>query len=360
MITHGSFHALVDQDAATEMLLEWMAAHAFAGALLLGTLYGTLVAIAPDHLGTIITLAIASDDIEAMRVGTVWGLTHSAGMGVIVLCLSGLERAVGLSLDGFGTYSEYAVGLSLILCSLYFILKESQYIKENDDGTQTILSCDCCSKSAPKPTRQVPIEATSSSSAPAPPGMDLGLPPPPPQSEGHPVRSSKRSLGRPQKRKGVAFCEPFVGKEGEGCCCSEGGDPEACLKAAPKSADPESRSEVATWDSRDVNGAVMGTIQGLCCPMTLAGTTFAGMLDTPQLYAAFGVAFVVSSCAVTAGIALLWSRLFRTGSAWLAPKPIYRITCAANLLLGIVWVVANAAGTLERLDWTDHLFRQDS
>lgn len=201
-------------------------------------------------------------------------------------------------------YSDYAIGVSMVLCALYFVAREDFYIRQNLDGTETIVACDCCP----------------------------------------PVSARPRTK---QKRRGKDLCQAFdQGKNG---------DEEALPPPPPPIAHGHGLFDRSY---RDVNSAIMGTIQGICCPMTLVGTTFAGFLSTPVRCAVFGFSFLVWSMFGTGALAVMWSRITRTGASWLSPRTVYRSTCVVTLLLGVVWILANATGRLDSLEWTSKIFVQ--
>lgn len=306
--------------ASFEQLL---ATHAVVGALILGALYGVLVAIAPDHIGTMFTLTVASDDASAFRVGAVWGFTHAAGMALIILALSGVEKVSGLSGgEKFEVFSEYAVGFSMMACALYFIIREDHYIKDNHDGTQSVRACECCHSSV-TPTK-VPRRRKFCDAYQYGDAVDPDVPP-------DSARASTNDT-----------------ESGEEVPPSEEGLPSNPVSAA---------RPWLSWSPREVNGAIMGAVQGMCCPMSLVGTTFAGFLSTPERCAVFGLGFLVCSTASTGAMAMILSWLGRRGSFWLSPQTIYRATCAFTMTLGAVWIMANATGHLHTLDWTDRLLQ---
>lgn len=263
-----------------EAIADWVHGHDVAGALLLGSSYGLLRALPPDHVCTIVTLSAASDDVAALRVGTAWGLSHAAAAGLVILGLGVAEYVSGVHW-GCEALSESTVGIAMILCAAYFATREDDYIKENPDGTQTVLACDCCASS------HAGHKHGTGGSA---------------ESPGPAASSSSRT-------------EHVTGTQGG--------------------------LQLFGWGDRDVSGAVMGAIQGACCPMTFAGTAFVGFLSTPARCAAFGMAFLVCTTASTGLLALLCSRLTREGCSWLAPKTVYRATCALTVILGTACIMAD-------------------
>lgn len=441
---------------AQEVALAVGATSSIFVALLLGSLYGSLVALAPDHLGTVMTLSAGSTDVEAFRVGGAWGLGHSVGMGLVFMAFFVVEKVFGLSSEGWEDYSDYAVGLSMVLCALYFIIREDQYIKENADGTQTLVACECC---APVQFVQKPEVCVFVGTPPAlnystfgqgaqrfnprinngfgqgvqsfnprlnsqgaqiftpkvsgglgrsftavpksQPGKGLNssratnsrladvdlegtnVPPPPfpedwsdapgPQEGGSSAGEDRKKP--PARLVAAASSAAEGGKMGTPTVClpvntkdsgklrkkqdqsKQGGD-KALGSDAPAALTCPDRGgglELFGWSHRDVNGAVVGTVQGFCCPMCLVGASFASVLNTPARCAAFVVAFVVTSMLVTGLLAMVWSRIARSGSHWVSSKTIYRGTCTFTLCLGVVWIIANSIGEMDMLEWTKHL-----
>lgn len=474
---------------AEEVALALGSTTSFPAAILLGCLYGSLVALAPDHLGTVMTLSAGSTDAEAFRVGGAWGLGHSAGMGLVFMTFYAVEHVFGLSSEGWETYSDYAVGVSMILCALYFIVREKQYIKENADGTQTLVACDCCApiQLAPKPELCVRVgtpparnyntfgqgvqsfnprvksafgqgvqsynprlnsgfgqgvqifspkvsgglgqsfapkfssvskgsQGSSSKdrgqSGKSAKGLsssrttstqlsdDVDLeegdekPSTPPRAEEPPASPLPRGGGPsagggrknpPLPTAAAASSAAEGGKTGRATMCFPVGtkdsgtlikkkgqrdSPASDVERGPKQGGDEVMGSDAPaaltcpnaagmqlfgWSHRDVNGAIVGTVQGFCCPMCLVGASFASVLNTPARCAVFVVAFVVMSVIVTGLLALVWSRIARSGSHWVSSKIVYRATCTFTLCLGVVWIIANYLGEVNLLEWTKHL-----
>lgn len=260
---------------------------------LLGSVYAAVTVLAPDHMGTLIMLSAASDDHSALRVGAIFGFCHSLGTGLILVLVFFLDYAFSLSSKRWEDFSDYAVGFSMILCALYFFMRENHYIRENADGTQTVISCECC---------------TSASEAPALAGV-----------------------GEQRRRADHVLADA----------------------SAPSSASRSGAAEhFFAWSGREVNGAVWGTVQGLCCPVSLVGTTFAGAVDTPLGCAAFVVAFVGLTTTGMAVLAMGWSRLSSGGGSLLPPRAVFRATCTFTMFLGLAWIAAKAVGGIDSLEWT--------
>lgn len=298
-------------------------------AFLLGCLYGILVALAPDHLGTVMTLSAATGDKGAFRVGAVWGLGHAAGMGLILAFFFFIERVCGLSSEGWDVYGDYAVGLSMIACAAYFMARESHYVKENSDGTQMLASCSCCAYGSMPHSNAPSLSETK----------------------------GKRGRGKHAKK----FCNSFKQDGCNDCIDDSRNDMEAVVvpssltaESSPPVPPPRGTTEEHFFalTLRDLHGAILGIVQGFCCPMTFVGASFTQDINTMMRSLIFLLGFIFMSVVVTGVLAMGWSRLTRSGGSVLPPKVAYRTTCTFTLLLGAVWILASASGELEHLEWT--------
>lgn len=332
-------------------VVTWVTAHSsVVGALLLGTLYGSLVAVAPDHLGTVMTLSAGSTDTEAMRVGAAWGLGHSIGMGLIFLAFFFMERVFGRAIADWDSHSDYVVGVSMILCALYFAYKENEYIIKNDDSTETIASCPCCAPVVLKkeqPAVCVPLGQKY-------PNYNSTTGFRPNAGSGVSMRFGPGITSRSDMETGVNMLAP---QQSSRSSSTRSGSAVTGIHPEKLCADKNGGWTWWMWNHRDMKGAVIGVVQGFCCPMCLVGASFANVLSTLPGCAAFVAAFVFSSMVVTGLLALLWSRISRSGSKWLAPKLVYRATCAFTLTLGVGWIWLNALGALDLLEWTERIER---
>lgn len=315
-MTRYAYLPLDASEVHGQAMLQLLAGVPICGAFFWGAFYGMLVAFSPDHLGTLLTLSVASDNVSAFRVGAAWGLGHAAGAGLVLLLLFSVEYASGLSGKTWEQLSEYAIGISMIACAIYFVLRESDYIVEAADGGHFIRSCDCC---------------------------------PPTKEEGDAPALQQRS---PRKRRQSKFCDTFGKKE----LGVEG----TSSTVVPVPHSHAGAHQLLSWTGRDVKGAVIGVIQGFCCPMSLVGTTFTGLLGTPTVCAMFVASFLLVSTVGTGLLTMGWSSLTRSGGTWLPPRAVYRATCASTLMLGVVWIVANAMGRLDVLEWTERLMHHTS
>lgn len=294
---HELLQRAAQQCTKAESVRDWMHEHDVVAAFVLGSLYGLLIALPPSHLCTILTLTVASDDVGAFRVGAVWGLSHATTTGLIIFGLGLAEYFSGEKWEGWETLSEYAAGMAMILCGVYFLVQEGHYIREDADGAQIVLECEC--HTHPHAAHDLGTAGGAEPSRPA---------------------ASSRSSG------------------------------------VERAADAGRDVNSAAPRVRDVGGAIMGAVQGAACPLNLVAAAFVGYLSTPARCAAFGVAFLVCSTLSTGVLSLLCSRLTREGGSWLKPKTIYRSMCGLSMLLGTVIILANVVGLdLSGLEWTDNL-----
>merc|ERR550532_2381514 len=89
------------------------------------------------------TLSTVTSSTRAFKVGACWGLGHSIGMTLVAVLFVVLHRVVHLSVDAWEYYGNYCVGGSMIICALYFIVREPMLLKKQADGTYTAQPCAC-------------------------------------------------------------------------------------------------------------------------------------------------------------------------------------------------------------------------
>jgi len=87
----------------------------FATGLLAGSLH---VVTGPDHLAALAPLAV-DDTKRAARVGAIWGLGH--GLGVCAVGSIGIFAAQALDVNLVSSWSEFLVGLVLVLVGVWAI-----------------------------------------------------------------------------------------------------------------------------------------------------------------------------------------------------------------------------------------------
>merc|ERR1719343_713717 len=97
-----------------------------------GLCFGVLHVIAPDRLGTIMTLSSATTKGNAFAVGAACGLGHSFGLVFVAVAFLSLRSAVTFNVEAWEYYGNYLSGASMILCALYFIMRETKFLEQNE------------------------------------------------------------------------------------------------------------------------------------------------------------------------------------------------------------------------------------
>lgn len=261
----------------------------------MGFLCGSLHALGPDHLATLVTFSALMPPLTAARVGASWGLGHCFGVVMIGFLIYVASNIPGVDLRGYETIGDYVIGASMIMVALYFMCQEDKYISVDGDGEQTVNSCPCCS-----------------------------LPPV------DPTDHKKKLCG--------TYSDKSHSDEEESLEVSE---------TAPLIVKDE-------MQDRDKKSAVVGFLQGMCCPMGLVQVTYlAGKsaLDT----AIFIFVCVVVSIVGTAVVAALWASLTRStvGKA-VSPRFVYRTSCFLAFSCGTLWIVANFFHFLDKVNYAEH------
>mmetsp|Transcript_171240 Transcript_171240/g.549035 ORF Transcript_171240/g.549035 Transcript_171240/m.549035 type:complete len:396 (-) Transcript_171240:76-1263(-) len=331
----------------------------------LGLTYGFMHIIGPDHLGTLMSLSAASTPRRAFTVGAAWSLGHCVGMVAIALFLVALQKATAIDVEAWEHFGDYIIGFSMIVCGMYFVIREDQYLQEAEDGSVSLRSCECCH------------QGPSSYGA-----MNEHL------DEKLPARPPKKSGRKPGKLQACAsyrnssFCgdencpdEPHkhehTQERDDGCPGDSTTDGEvasgqeegvapsrATSRAAieapelPVAAPGQDAKEATT--SQSYAGALLGVFQGMCCPMGLVGITFIASLPATGILT-FLLSFLLVSALGTGLIAYIWAMMMRAKACTsVSSKAMYRSSCYFTVALGIAWVVANACGVLESLNYAEH------
>lgn len=333
--------------------------------IVLGILLGLLL-IGPDHLGTLMALSTLTTGSASFKVGFAWGIGHSMGM-LLIAPLFFLLRVLSskkfdISLKQWEYYGDYFIGASMVLVAVYFVVYESRYLEKQEDGSYRAKSCGC-----------------------------------------HPTAASHEADVKADRTK--HFCASF-GKQVSGKCCTGNrgkscspecqvppGDahrcPEADLNGAsdggdmikedtpllPNSGNTEALDKghrhVASestgyWAEfvsvRDLQGAILGTMQGLCCPMGLASVGFMGRMTvatSPMMLLVFAGVFVLASGIGSGVITLGWGAITSRGSGdCISPRTMYMASCIATFFLGMLWITANACGVLENINFGDKIHQR--
>mmetsp|Transcript_98903 Transcript_98903/g.308191 ORF Transcript_98903/g.308191 Transcript_98903/m.308191 type:complete len:363 (-) Transcript_98903:129-1217(-) len=341
------------------------------GALLLGLIYGFVHVIGPDHLGTLMTLSSVTSPTKAFRVGAAWGLGHSVGMVLVAAIFLLAHRLIAIDMDSWEHYGNYFIGASMMACALYFIAYESTFLKTQADGSVVPQACACHGPQRPAdatPAAEEDLELKGT--PPPPPPPDVPSPPPSPGAYGttdrgrRPGRFAARGFQRGKDAEGC--CLPC--KDGTGACATKQA---ACAQEAPAREEALERQPLLTaeeatdprqqswwrraWAERDAKGALLGVFQGLCCPLGMLGVSFLANLPGTGI-AAFLVIFMFISAFGTASLAVAWATITAYGlGTRVSPQIVYRASCGFTLVLGLVWIVANHYGSLDKIDYAESL-----
>jgi len=263
-----------------------------------------------------------------------------------------LAPAASESVDAWEHVGNYFIGLSMILCALYFFIKESSFLQQNPDGTFVAQPCACHGSTA------VPTADSRCRSSDA-------------QRRGRRKARLCASYGQAGEDGGrcAQSCPcPARSASGSEDVCPSGSD-EDCegQPLLPKSSvkgDPSSRAQdggMRNWcqqlfsTERGIKGAVLGVFQGACCPLGMVGISFLANLTIIGILG-FLVIFMCVSALGTASLAAAWAHLTARGlGSWIPPRAAYRASCSFTLCLGVAWVMANYYQALGRLDYTEGL-----
>jgi len=216
-------------------------------ALRLGVLCGVVHVIAPDHLGTLITMSALCTQREAFYIGACWGIGHSVGTILICAVFMALKAFAVSGIDAYEHYGEYFIGASMVFCALYFAFKEHKYLKKQEDGSVAAVGCSC---------HRFGFQAKSN-----PGTFDLDANP-------------------------DMICMPCTGSE----------------MFLPSICNADTSLEMGDFgdtfytralpSSRDTQGACIGLLQGICCPTGLVGISFVARMANSTEIAVFLTAFV--------------------------------------------------------------------
>jgi len=270
----------------------------------MGLVCGLLQAVGPDHLVTLITLSTLMQPWPATKVGAAWGLGHSCGVVGIAGIVLGLGQILPHSVTfQWEYYGDYVIGGSMIAVGLYFLLQESSYLEMEADGKIVVKRCACHGRTM--------------------------------------VKKSKKG-----------FCSDYMAPA------------PVCSEADQEQADEQSplipqEAEAAEPGDRSVQGAVVGFIQGMCCPM---GLVMLSCLpgQSPVEAILFVFTAIVSSILGTAAIACVWAYLTTSELASnVNPRVVYRGSCLLALALGIVWMVLNYYHVLDKFNYAEQGHESD-
>lgn len=293
---------------------------------LLGWLVGALIPVEPDHLCALIALnAGTRQPWPAFCNGALWGLGHSLGMLVFCVVFLPLESLVNIEVWEY--FGSYVAGALLVAIGLYFMYNESRYVETTHDGSSAPKQDACCS---------------------CVPGLTNGAP----HVHGlHPHHGSCGTSDCDMPHEHVPY-EPD----------EESLDSEKAplLQAREKNALPENR-KLSTRFWEDSKGALVGALQGLCCPSCIAGLAFVGQMgaqhpsgvDTAGFLTICFASIVFCSGFLSVATVVLGGYC---GSYWsLSTRTLYRSACVFSCIAGFTWIGLNACGKLHVIDYTHSL-----
>lgn len=263
--------------------------------ILLGCLMGCLNTLAPDHIGTLIALTAG---VSSLGRAFFLGCCWGVGhsAGMVLTFIFCIVLHSAVNIEVWENVGNYCAGFLMICIGIYFLTFEETYLEKKQDGSYVATPCSCHDHAAP---HQGSLE---SQDVPA---------------TGHASTT------------------------------------EVCEESAPLL-----RPRVALY-GREIKGAILGILHGMCCPSCLLGVGFAGRLTTdtygPSLVAAFVTVFLLASALGTGTFAVGWTMLATQGAnSFLSPRIVYRASCGLCFAVGICWIVANYAGAIHFLDFADH------
>eukprot|EP00928_Gymnodinium_smaydae_P028646 TRINITY_DN2179_c0_g2_i1.p1 TRINITY_DN2179_c0_g2~~TRINITY_DN2179_c0_g2_i1.p1 ORF type:complete len:344 (-),score=45.76 TRINITY_DN2179_c0_g2_i1:1024-2055(-) len=312
-------------------------ASASIGTAATGALAGCLHAVlAPDHLGTIVTLS-ACQGPQAFWLGIRWAAGHLTGMCVIGITLSFVRSTSGAAWDLYEHIMDYAVGFMLVAFGCYFMARADCYF-----GPAWIPKASGC--------------ACHPNLVPSKPEL--------------PLRTK-------------ALCSGFGAARRASSPCRDHCDHHACGMADVAStrltsADIEEsqpllrRSEphldAATTDVcrdgglelRGVGASLAGLVQGVACPAGLFGTTLLKSYPFDQMII-FVSAFFIATALSMGTLAMTYGTLTnRCLSSTKLLACAYYASCGLSIVVGVTWVALAASGNLDTMLGHTHSHEPDT
>jgi len=292
----------------------------------MGLLYGLVHTVSPDHLGTLMTLSAVTSSQSAFKAGAAWGLGHSFGTVIVAGICIALHHFVKFDMELWEHFGNYIIGVSMVLCGLYFILREDSFLKEEADGTVVPQPCACQGHAVTGPRAQPRV---------------------------------CRPVHHRRAEKSGKFCASFCTTS---CCDDCESVHEVEVPPPPLETDPllpvpeaSAQAKVAEQEGRGWKGAMLGVCQGICCPVGMVGVTFLASLPA-QGVVAFLIIVMTLVPSGTATLAAGWAFFTSKGLARnVSTRTLYRASCGFTLSLGVSWLVANCLGGISKLDYTEGL-----
>jgi len=263
-----------------------------------GLIFSVLHIIGPQNLGTIMTLSSVTTRNTAFSVGAACGFGHSFGMVFIAILILSARSVFTVDAEAWEHYGNYLIGASLVVCAVYFMMQETKFLVQREDGSYDVQPCDC-----------------------------------------HGSHGSHDTTA-PEKAAGSRPASTLAG-EGEKACHS------------PVSEQHDAALHHENKDSRNALGALIGMLQGTCCPLVMVGVSFVATLHGSGI-AVFLITFMTLTALGTAFLAMSWAWATNAGlCGGLSSKIAYRVSCSCTLALGIGWVIANHFDALDNLNYAE-------
>jgi len=319
---------LLHEDAAGKMSSFW--SHPVALAVLLG-----LLLIGPDQLGSLVTLCALTPGVTSFKVGFSWGLGHSIGMLAICPVFFHLREVSAHNLNNLLAKWEYCgnyfVGISMVVLAVDCLVYESWYRKQIEEIVGELKNSACCCQ---RRQRRLKYSAPATQ-------FDVAE-----DSEEEPVGETQFPV-QSIKQLETDLIRNFGSQDVQ--------------QAVEKTAQSD-KMEVSLFcpsllsKHRHYQAAVVGILQGICCPMAITGillmnrTSMGSSILTRSIFAS---AFVLVSSIGAGVMALGWGEL----STWMAsshfalPRTVHRLSCVVTFLLGLCSIVVNASGAPHSIDW---------
>lgn len=312
--------------------------------VVLGLILG-LVLIGPDHLGTLMALSTLTSGYESFKVGFSWGFGHSLGMILVCplffLVRDGAKR-LHISMERWEYFGDYFIGASMICVASYFVIYESRYIEKQEDGTYKALGCSCnCDDASCNDGKA----STAEGAAAQQPDKFCG--------------AYGKSAPKPRAKKVRSFAKEVPSLEGPS---SEQQQLPASSEGDSSDCGEDKHDHSACMSGRSLQSLAIGSIQGLCCPMGIAGMGFLAhmsIIASPTKLTIFAVTMVLASSIGSGAIAYGWGALTTHGAGgWMSARAIYRASCLLTFVLGVGWVLANATGVLDSINFAESMVHQ--
>jgi len=258
-----------------------------------GMIFSLLHIVGPQHIGALMTLSSVTTKGTAFTVGAACGLGHTFGMIFVALVALSVHSVATVDTEAWEYYGNYLIGVSLILCALYLMIRETVFLEQ---------PCACHSGQHTTPLQR-PAEST--------------------------LPSASTSEGEKAGHASVS---------------------EQCDRAMHHEQVDHGQ---LLWSGRSALGALVGMLQGTCCPLVMVGVSFMATLHAAGIVM-FLITFMVVTALGTGFLAVLWASATNSGiCGGLSPKFAFRVSCYFTLVLGIGWVTANYFDILDKLNYAE-------